>query len=176
MHVAFCSANPDLIRMLDDDGTLLIGRVVGFGGDTIRGQAGGSRPSRGGFGSASLSPDLDGSVVLRYHFVPCLTTRSSVACEPEYLEEDPVPFIRLRPPPGIRDVELKMPLPVGRSRRETADRRRRRGLRARKRSRERGFSREGVCRARDRHRTQRARPPRSPFAVGLLVALVDRSS
>ena len=35
----FCRANPDLIQILDDDGTLLIGRVVGFGGDAIRGQA-----------------------------------------------------------------------------------------------------------------------------------------
>ena len=39
MLAAFCRANPDLIHILDDDGTLLIGRVEGFGGDTIRGQA-----------------------------------------------------------------------------------------------------------------------------------------
>jgi hypothetical protein len=58
-----------------------------------------------------MAPDLDGSVVLRYHFVPCLTTRPAVACEPEWLEEDPVPFIRLRPPPGTRELELKLACP-----------------------------------------------------------------
>ena len=106
----FCRNNTDLIQVLEDDGTLLIGRVIGFGGDTIRGQATvEARPGR--IRVRDLSPGLDGSVVLRYHFVPCLTTRPPVACEPEYLEEDPVPFIRLRPPPGIRDVELELVLP-----------------------------------------------------------------
>ncbi len=108
---AFCKANPGLIRVLDDDGTLLIGRVEGFGGDTIRGGAR-VEAAPGRLMVRDLSPDLDGSVVLRYHFVPCLTSRSSVACEPEFEEQDPVPFIRLRPPPGIRDVELKMAFPV----------------------------------------------------------------
>jgi hypothetical protein len=107
---AFCKANPGLIRVLEDDGTLLIGRVEGFGGDTIRGGAR-VEASPGRLMVRDLSPDLDGSVVLRYHFVPCLTSRSSVACEPEFEEQDPVPFIRLRPPPGIRDVELKMVFP-----------------------------------------------------------------
>ena len=106
----FCRNNPDLIRILDDDGTLLIGRVIGFGGDTIRGQAT-VEAGPGRIRVRDLSPGLDGSIVLRYHFVPCLTTRPPVACEPEYLEEDPVPFIRLRPPPGIRDVELELVLP-----------------------------------------------------------------
>ncbi len=110
---AFCRANPDLIRILDDDGRLIIGRVNGFGGEAIRGRARvEARP--GWLRVRDMVPDLDGSVVLRYHFVPCLTTNSSVACEPELLEEDPVPFIRLRPAPGIRDVELKMAFP-GRS-------------------------------------------------------------
>jgi hypothetical protein len=107
---AFCRANPDLIRILEDDGSLLIGRVEGFGGDTIRGQAR-VVASPGRLRVTGIVPDLDGSVVLRYHFVPCLTTRSSVACEPEFQEEDPVPFIRLRPPPGISDVELQMTFP-----------------------------------------------------------------
>jgi hypothetical protein len=107
---AFCRSNPDLIRILEDDGTLLIGRVEGFGGDTIRGRAR-VEASPGRLRVTDIAPDLDGSVVLRYHFVPCLMTRPSVACEPEFLEEDPVPFIRLRPSPGIRDVELKMAFP-----------------------------------------------------------------
>jgi hypothetical protein len=106
----FCRAHPDLIRILDDDGTLLIGRVIGFGGDTIRGTAR-VEAGPGRIRVSEISPDLDGSIVLRYHFVPCLTTRPLVACEPESHEEDPVPFIRLRPPPGTRDVELKMVFP-----------------------------------------------------------------
>ena len=106
----FCRNNPDLIQILEDDGTILIGRVIGFGGDTIRGQAK-VQAEPGRIRVRDLSPGLDGSVVLRYHFVPWLTTRPPVACEPEYLEEDPVPFIRLRPPPEIRDVELELVLP-----------------------------------------------------------------
>lgn len=113
----FCKANPDLIRVIDEqrepDGTLLIGRVEGFAGDTIRGQAR-VEAEPGRLVVRDMITDLDGTVVLRYHFVPCLASYSSVACEPEYLERDPVPFIRLRPPPGIRDVELRMTFP-GRS-------------------------------------------------------------
>ena len=93
----FCRANPDLIRIKEDDGTLMIGRVVGFAGATIRGEAK-VEAEPGRIHVREMSPGLDGSIVLRYHFVPCLTTRPSVACEPEFLEEDPVPFIRLRPP------------------------------------------------------------------------------
>lgn len=107
----FCRDNPDLIRILDEDGPLLIGRVEGFGGDAIRGRARvAAAPGR--LRVTEMVPDLDGTVVLRYHFVPCLTTRPSVACEPESLGEDPVPFIRLRPPPGIRDVDVEMAFPA----------------------------------------------------------------
>ncbi len=103
----FCRSNPDLIRIVADDGVLLLGRVEGFGGETIRGRANvHAGPNR--LRVTGMVPDLDGSIVLRYHFVPCLTTSSPVACEPESHEEDPVPFIRLRPPPGIRDVEIRM--------------------------------------------------------------------
>jgi hypothetical protein len=107
---AFCRANPDLIRIEEDDGSFIIGRVNGFGGETIRGRAR-VEAGQGWLRVRDMVPDLDGSVVLRYHFVPCLTTRSSVACEPELLEEDPVPFIRLRPAPGIQDVDVRMALP-----------------------------------------------------------------
>jgi hypothetical protein len=109
---AFCRANPDLIRVVDEDEGFIIGRVEGFGGDTIRGRAK-VEATAGRLMVRDMVPDLDGSVVLRYHFVPCLKARPSVACEPELLEEDPVPFIRLRPSPGIREVELKMALPLG---------------------------------------------------------------
>lgn len=112
----FCRENPDLIRIVDElktpVGTLIFGRVEGFGGATIRGRAR-VEARAGRLRVTEMTPDLDGSIVLRYHFVPCLKARSSVACEPEFQEEDPVPFIRLRPPPGIRDVELEMAFPAG---------------------------------------------------------------
>jgi hypothetical protein len=50
---AFCRAQPDLVEVLDDDGVVLIGRVNGFGGPTIRGTAGGAGragPARGSDG------------------------------------------------------------------------------------------------------------------------------
>ena len=106
----FCRANPDLIEIKDDDGTLLIGRVIGFGGGTIRGEAK-VEITPGRIRVREMAPGLDGSVLLRYHSVPCLTTNPLVACESEYLEEDPVPFLRLRPPVGIREVELKLVFP-----------------------------------------------------------------
>ena len=100
----------DLIRILEDDGTVLIGRVEGFGGDTIEGD-GEVEAVAGRIRVQGMSPGLDGTVVLRYHSVPYLTTSPSVVCEPEYREDDPVPFIRLRPPPGTRDVELELRFP-----------------------------------------------------------------
>ena len=50
--------------------------------------------------------------MLRYHSVPYLGPDLAVAIEQEYREDDPVPFIRLRPPPGTSDVELKLHIPV----------------------------------------------------------------
>ena len=64
-----------------------------------------------------LSPGLDGSVVLRYHSVPCLTSQTRRSrCEPEYREDDPVPFIRLRPPPGPATSSSSFISPSGVSR------------------------------------------------------------
>ncbi len=105
----FCRTNPDLIQIKEDDGTLLIGRVIGFDGDTIRGEAK-VETEPGRIRVRDMAPGLDGSIVLRYHSVPCLRARPLVACESEYLEEDPVPFLRLRPPAGIRDVVLELDL------------------------------------------------------------------
>jgi hypothetical protein len=106
----FCRQHPELIRILEDDGTVLIGRVEGFGGDVIEG-AGEVKAVAGRIRVHGMSPGLDGTVVLRYHSVPYLRTNPSVVCEPEYREDDPVPFIRLRPPPGTRDVELELRFP-----------------------------------------------------------------
>jgi hypothetical protein len=108
----FCRQNPDLIKVLEDDGALLIGRVHGFEGDFI---AGGGRVEAipGRIRVTDLTPGLDGSVVLRYHSVPYLSTSPRVACEPDFREEDPVPFIRLRPPAGTSGVELAIQFPFG---------------------------------------------------------------
>ena len=87
--------------------TMLIGRVDGFEGDFIEGGRVEAAPGRLRF--RDLTPGLDGSVVLRYHSVPYLRARPAVAIdEPEYREDDPVPFIRLRPPAGTSDVELEL--------------------------------------------------------------------
>ncbi len=106
----FCRDQPDLIRILEDDGTVLIGRVNGFSGDVINGEAE-VEATADRIRVRGMSPGLDGSIVLRYHSVPYLRTSPEVACEPEYREDDPVPFIRLRPSPGIREVELKLRIP-----------------------------------------------------------------
>jgi hypothetical protein len=106
----FCRENPDLVRILDDDGTLLFGRIEGFEGDFIAG-TGTVQATPHGIRIHDWSPGLDGSLVLRYHSVPGLLTRPEVACEPEYKEEDPVPFIRLRPPAVTRDIEVELRVP-----------------------------------------------------------------
>jgi hypothetical protein len=107
----FCEKNSDLIRVLDDDGFVLIGRVLGFEGRFLSG-TGKVEATAGRIRIRELSPGLDGSVVLRYHSVPYLTTSPKVVCEPEFREDDPVPFIRLRPPPGTSEVELGLRLPL----------------------------------------------------------------
>jgi hypothetical protein len=109
----FCQENRDLIKVVEDDGTVLIGRVAGFAGDFIEGD-GRVEASAGRIRIHDLSPGLDGSALLRYHSVPYLKSSPSVAIEREYREDDPVPFIRLRPTAGTRSVELEMQLPVGR--------------------------------------------------------------
>ena len=109
----FCRDNPDLVHIVEDDGTVMFGRVVGFEGAFLEG-TGRVEAKAGALRLHGLTPGLDGTVVLRYHFVPCLRARPGVAIEQEYREDDPVPFIRLRPTPGTSDVELKLHLPIGR--------------------------------------------------------------
>ena len=94
----FCRRNPDLIQKLADDGTIFLGRVVGFEGATIRGQAR-VEASFNRLVVRDLVADTDGLVVLRYHAVPCLVADPPTPIEPVYLEADPVPFIGLRPKP-----------------------------------------------------------------------------
>jgi len=106
---SFCLANPDLVRVVEDDGTMLIGRVLGFEGATIRGQAEvEARPGR--LVVRGLVPGPDGLVVLRYHATPCLVADPPVPIEGVTLEEDPVPFIGLRADsPG--PITLRMAFP-----------------------------------------------------------------
>jgi hypothetical protein len=105
---AFCLSNPDLIDVRDDDGTLLIGRVKGFEGETIEGTAEvDAIPGRLRVRGAVAG--VDGTIVLRYHSVPCLRARPPARWEPVFLEEDPVPFIRLRPPFDEITLELRFP-------------------------------------------------------------------
>ena len=94
----FCRANPDLVEVVEDDGTLLAGTGQGIRAGTRSWGRPRSRPSRAGSMVERATPGVDGTVVLRYHSVPCLRTRPEVAWDSVYLESDPVPFIRLRPP------------------------------------------------------------------------------
>jgi hypothetical protein len=103
----FCRANPDLVKVLEDDGVVLVGRVLGFEGDAIEGSARvTAEPGR--LRVREMSPGVDGSILLRYHSVPSLRARPSVPLEPRFEEGDPVPFILLRPPAGVSEVELEM--------------------------------------------------------------------
>ena len=93
---AFCTANPDLVKVVDDDGTLLIGRVLGFEGATIRGEADvEASPNRIEVRGAVAGDD--GLVVLRYHAAPHLASEPPVEIVPVTLEDDPAPFIAFRP-------------------------------------------------------------------------------
>jgi hypothetical protein len=106
----FCQSNPELIQVIEDEGTLLLARVVGFGGEAIEGTAKvEARPGR--LTIREMTPGVDGSVVLRYHSVPCLRTSPPIASDPVLLEDDPVPFIRLRPTPDIHDVTIELQTP-----------------------------------------------------------------
>lgn len=103
---AFCTANPDLVKVVDDDGTLLIGRVLGFEGAAIRGKAEVTTgPNR--IEVRDAVADADGLVVLRYHAVPLLRSDPPVAWETVYLAEDPVPFLAFRPNGGTVVFSMK---------------------------------------------------------------------
>lgn len=103
----FCHENRDIVEILDDDGELLFGRVRGFGGATIRGTA--EVQARPGRLRVIVSPsELDGTVVLRYHSVPSLQSEPETGLHPVQLPGDPVPFIGLKPPPGVWSIELKV--------------------------------------------------------------------
>jgi hypothetical protein len=105
----FCRDNPDLVEVVDDDGLFLFGRVRGFEGTTIRGRAAVTAEPGRLHVEAGAAPGVDGLVVLRYHSVPCLRSRPPVPLVPVRLEDDPVPFIGLRPPPGPVTLELDPP-------------------------------------------------------------------
>ncbi len=91
---AFCIANPDLVDVVADDGTLMIGRIKGYEGAAVSGTAEvEARPGR--LTVRRATGGLDGSVVLRYHSLPCLRADPPVAWESVFLEDDPVPFIKM---------------------------------------------------------------------------------
>lgn len=114
---AFCADNPDLIEVEVDDGVVAIGRVKGFAGAAIEGKAD-VQSSPGRLRVSNAAGGVDGSVVLRYHSVPCLRIDPPAAWAPVLLESDPVPFIKLRPPPGAVTFELRFPPGPSRSGRD----------------------------------------------------------
>jgi hypothetical protein len=109
---AFCKDNPDMITIRDDDGVVLFGRVLGFEGATIEGTADvEAQPGR--LIVRNAVPGRDGTVVLRYHSVPMLRTIPEVPIDSVYLEQDPVPFIRFKPPSGPLTLEIRFGPPKG---------------------------------------------------------------
>jgi hypothetical protein len=99
--------------VVDDEGTLLFGRVKGFDGFTIAGEAQvDAAPGR--LVVRDAKPGVDGTVLLRYHSVPCLTTDPPTPWDPVFLEQDPTPFIRLRPSGGSVTLEIRFPPEAGR--------------------------------------------------------------
>ncbi len=107
----FCQSNPDLATVVDDDGTILVARISGFEGDAASGEAE-VTATAGRLMVRGMVPDLDGSVVLRYHHVPSLRAHPDVPVDAQFEEGDPVPLIRIRPPEGVAEVELEMVPPV----------------------------------------------------------------
>ena len=118
---AFCQSNPDLIEIRADGGSVILGRVIGFEGAAIEGRAD-VVASPGKLVVTKAEGGLDGTVVLRYHSVPCLRSDPHVEWESVYLEDDPVPFIKLRPPPGGGPVTFGMKFPPRRDHEARMDR------------------------------------------------------
>lgn len=102
---SFCRGHPELVEILEDDGTLLFGRVKGYQGMTIEGHAQ-VDASPGRLVVRDAKAELDGRVVLRYHFVPQLRARPSCALRPVLMDGDPVPFLELDPTDGSTVIEL----------------------------------------------------------------------
>ena len=109
----FCRSNPDLIDLSFDDGRLLGGRVRGYGGGAIRGRAT-VRPEPGRVQVAGMVPDLDGLVVLRYHFLPGLRMTPPAELIPVRMEDDPVAFVAVRPRAGQTSGVLELSTLPGR--------------------------------------------------------------
>jgi hypothetical protein len=104
----FCRSNPDLIEVLGEEGGLLFGRVKGFPGAAIEGEAE-VDAAAGRLRVRSAKPGVDGTVVLRYHSVPCLRATPPARWEPVFLEQDPTPFIRLLSPAATFEFEIRFP-------------------------------------------------------------------
>ncbi len=98
----------DLIEVVDDDGTLLFARINGFNGAAIEGTAE-VEATPGRLLVRDCRPGVDGTVVLRYHSVPCLRTMPPTRWDPVLLEQDPTPFIRLHPTGAPVTLEIRFP-------------------------------------------------------------------
>lgn len=116
---SFCRANGSTFEVVKEDSLFLIARVRGFEGDAIRGRAE-VEAEAGRLTVRMTAPDVDGTVLLRYHTAPGLVGRSGLEPGSERREADPVPFIRL---PFTREpVTLDLdPLPWEHRGRESGD-------------------------------------------------------
>lgn len=105
---AFCRANPDVFEIVEETDPLMVAKVRGFEGGTIRGEAR-VKAVAGKLEVEPISADVDGMIVLRYHSVPGL--RSDPPGLLREVEEagDPVPFIGLFRPEQAVTIEWAPP-------------------------------------------------------------------
>jgi len=109
----FCLANPDLVKVVSHRENILIGRVDGYPGPAIRGQAKVvAEPGR--LTVSEMRPGLDRLVVLRYHVVPGMRCRPDMPIVAVLQADDPVPFVALKPGPGQTEAVLDIGFPPGR--------------------------------------------------------------
>lgn len=102
----FCRDHPDLIEIVAEDRLFLLGRVrEPEAGPAIRGSAT-VEAAPGLLKVRAESAGVDGLTVLRYHWSPGLRSDPGAELLAVPLEDDPVPFIGLRPSP--RPVTIRL--------------------------------------------------------------------
>jgi hypothetical protein len=97
---------PDRFEIIEALGPYLIARVKGYEGAAIRGEAEVEATAGRLVVRMKKADDVDGKVVLRYHTAPGIGANPPIALEEEFLEDDPVPFIRL--PYSVEPITLEL--------------------------------------------------------------------
>ena len=107
---AFCQRNPDRCEIVAERSPILVVKLRGFEGETIRGSAE-VTASAGRLVVAPGPDDVDEPIVLRYHSVPGLRSTPPGLLRAVEMSGDPVPFIGLRRPEGPSTIEIEWDAP-----------------------------------------------------------------